>query len=280
MFGNSYYFGLIRKYVIYFGTLFNDISIDRVDANGVVVQTIKVPLTYAPKDKMLARIEADPNLNREYAVNLPIMSFKISNLRYDSDRHRNTLNRMTRLHNSDARLNKYNYSPAPFDFNFSLYIYVKNTEDGTRIVEQILPYFQPDFMATLRLIPELDINVDVPVIHLSTDTSDDYTGDFTQRRSIIWTMEFLMKGELHQPIKVKPIINFVNTAIQIPNPGISITDAVGNSVIDGTIKTYPGLDANGNPTSNASLSISKDEIFADDDFGFYTIGTIGDIQNE
>ena len=205
----EYYHQTIRKYVIYFGALFNDIHINRVDANNNSQGLLKIPLSYAPRDKMLARIEADPNLDRESALSLPRMSFELTNMFYDGDRALKTQGRVVRT-GGGPTTNKYIYNEAPFNFNFTLYVYVKHQEDGTRIVEQILPYFKPEWNASLNMIPELNIVKDVPIQHMAVRMEDRFDDDFTQRRVLIWTLDFMLKGYLWGPEKEKPIINFAN----------------------------------------------------------------------
>lgn len=139
-----FYFSSIRKYVILFGTLFNNIKITRTDNTGKVTSLMKVPIGYGPKDKMLTRVIQDPNIDRQAAIQLPIMSFEITSFDYDGDRKRQTVHRIASLDASSPDKNKYQYSPVPYNIGFSLSVYVKNAEDGTKIVEQILPYFTPD----------------------------------------------------------------------------------------------------------------------------------------
>ena len=259
MFGSSFYFSITRKYVIAFGTLFNDIVIQRLDSTGTATQTMKIPLTYAPKDKMLARIIADPTLTKETALSLPRMSFELSNLAYDGSRKKNTLNLTVRKDLTNPNKLKYQYQSVPYDLNFRLYIYVKNAEDGTKILEQILPYFKPQWDMTLNIIPEFNIKIDTPVELRSVSSEDKYDGQFTERRSIIWTLDFVVRGEYFGPIKSKPIIKFPRAEFYIePND----QDMVGY------YKVSPGLTANGTPTSSAIDSVDPNIIEVDDDFGF------------
>lgn len=271
----TFYFQTIRKYIIYFGTLFNSIHITRENSNNEITSLLKVPLTYAPKDKMLARIGQDPNLDRETALTLPRMSFELTNMFYDGARKLKTTGRVVRK-DTDPNKNKYQYNPVPYNFNFTLYIYVKNAEDGTKIVEQIMPYFGPEWNATLNIIPEMDISVDVPIQIMSTRSEDAYEGDFQTRRALIWTIDFMMKGYLYGPVKTSPIIKFANSNFYIPVGSNTINSSVGNTDPLARITVEPGLDANGNPTTNSSISISRDLIEADDNFG-YIITESGEI---
>lgn len=268
MFGHSWYFSTIRKYVILFGTLFNDIRITREDSNGNVVDLIKVPLAYAPKEKMLARFENDPNIDRPYAVLLPRMSFEMTDMKYDGSRKLSTINRIS-VRDDDNNKRQYQYNPVPYNLNFRLYVYVKNAEDGTKIIEQILPFFTPDWTTSVNLIPEMEIKMDVPVLLDNIAIDDTYDGDFETRRALIWTLNFTLKGYIYGPIKKSSIIKFANTTFYVPGvPDGQLSTAVGNTSPVERVTIRPGLTANGTPTSNLELSVSLNEIEANDDFGF------------
>ena len=163
MFGQSWYFDLIKKYTILFGALFNDISIIRVDSSNTQSQVIKVPISYSPKERMQARIESDPDIDRPYAVLLPRMAFDITSMTYGNDRKLETINKVLKADPTDPSKIKYQYMCVPWDINFSLYIYAKNMEDGTKILEQILPFFTPVWTTKVDLIPEMDETRDIPV---------------------------------------------------------------------------------------------------------------------
>lgn len=270
MFGHTWYFSTIRKYVILFGTLFNDIHIVRTNAAGTTTHLLKVPLSYAPKEKMMARLDNDPNIDRETAVLLPRMSFEMTNVSYDGTRKLNTLGRIA-VKDASANKLKYQYNPVPYNFDFTLQIYVKNAEDGTKILEQILPFFTPEWTSTVNLIPEMNVTMDIPVVMNNISVEDTYEGSFETRRALIWTLNFTLKGYIYGPIKKTSVIKFANTTFYIPDPRITeLRDAVGNTAPNDRVTVAPGLDANGNPTSNASLSIDRNLIEADDDFGFIT----------
>lgn len=270
MFGHTFYFSTIRKYVILFGTLFNDIHVTRTDASGNTVNLLKVPLSYAPKEKMMVRFDNDPGIDREAAAILPRMSFEMQSLSYDPSRKLNTLGKVV-VKDTSAQKLKYQYNPVPYNFDFTLYVYVKNAEDGTKIIEQILPFFTPEWTSTVSLIPELGITMDIPVVLNSITSEDTYDGDFKTRRALIWTLNFTLKGYLYGPIRKNSVIKFANTTFYIPDPSITnLRNAVGNSSPNDRVTVAPGLDANGNPTSNATISISRNLIEADDDFGYIT----------
>jgi hypothetical protein len=282
MFGHGvFYFSTIRKMVIYFGTIFNDLKITRTNAENDVVATLKVPLSYAPKDKMLARVDADPEITRQTAIYLPRMSFEMTGLAYDGTRKLNTVSRQVVKDNSNANKLKAQYNPVPYNFDFNLYVYVKNAEDGTKIIEQILPFFTPDWTATVNLIPEMNIAMDIPIILNSLSMEDTYDGSFEERRAIIWTLNFTVKGWIYGPIVSKPIIKIANTQFFVPSGGsqANVAASVGETDVIGRVTVKPGLDANGNPTSNPNTTINYSLIEVDDDFG-YVITTEGIIMNE
>lgn len=266
MLGTKFYFSTIKKYVITFGTLFNDIVISREDAAGTTTSFQRVPLTYAARDKMLARVYSDPNIDRPTALTLPRMSFQMLNMKYDGERKLNTLNKTT-FTTTDPNKNKYQYEGVPYNFSFRLNVYVKNAEDGTKIIEQIVPFFTPDWTPTLKLIPEMGIILDTPIILNSVTSEDTYDQQFANRRAIIWTLDFTMKGFLFAPIKEKKIIKFANSTFY----NTKIDDmyyAVGRTAPSDRVTVRPALTANGQPTSNVALSIPLSEIEATDDFGY------------
>ncbi len=266
MLGTHFYFGSIKNYVIAFGTLFNEIHISRTDAANNEVAFMRVPLSYSSKDKMLARVIADPNIDRPTAIVLPRMSFQLTDLRYDGDRKLNTLGRSVYT-TEDKNKNKYQYNPVPYNFDFDLNIYVKNAEDGTKIIEQILPFFTPDWTPTIKLIPEMNVVVDTPIILNSISSQDTYDQQFLQRRAIIWTLKFTLKGYLFGPIKEKKIIKFANTTFFISKQD-DLYNAIGNTAPSDRVTVRPAMLANGSPTTNAAASVPLSEIDADDDFGY------------
>lgn len=272
MFGHTWYFSTIRKYVILFGTLFNDIRITREDKNGNVVDLLKVPLSYAPKEKMLARFENDPEINRPFATLLPRMSFEQISMEYDGSRKLPTIGKIVVKDPDNPSKLKYQYNPVPYNLKFRLYVYVKNAEDGTKIIEQILPFFTPEWTVSVRLIQEMNVTMDIPIILDNIGIEDSYNGNFQDRRALIWTLEFTVKGYIYGPVKKTAIIKFANTNFYVPNvPDGQLNTAVGNTDPIERVTIRPGLTANGEPTSNLANSISLSEIEADDDFGYIVI---------
>ena len=268
MFGQTWSHDTIRKYVILFGTLFDSIYINRKNNAGETVQTLKIPLNYGPKEKFLARLNSDSTLNQSTAITLPRMAFDITTMNYAAERKPNTINRLTKAYAADNNKVSYQYAPVPYDFTFSLYIMVKNADDGTQIIEQILPYFTPEWTATVNLVPAVDGKYDIPIVLNDVSMEDTYEGNFETRRAIIYTLTFTMKGWLFGPTKTSDIIKEINVDIRIPNTSalpIVANTAVGNSVV---ITVAPGLTANGEPTSNAALSVAAADIAVSDNYGF------------
>lgn len=199
MFNNYFYHSHIRKTVAVFGTLFNDISVHRKDSNGQLLNYVKVPLSYGPKQKFLTRLFEEPDLNApEVAIRLPRMSFEITGMTYDTSVKLNKMNTLAKpnIHGQNTIRN-----PVPYILNFQLSVYAKNQDDALQVVEQILPMFNPEYVVTLKEIPELDIKRDIPIVLQSVTYSDDYEGDFNSRRVLIYTLEFTMKTFFYGPIK-------------------------------------------------------------------------------
>ena len=213
MLNNPHFYNrTIRKIVVAFGTMFNDIQLVRYTKDGLTAKEItKVPLSYGAKEKYLARITSDPNLTKSIATIVPRMSFDLVGMEYDSSRKQ-----MSTLQNFAANNStKFNsqYAPIPYNFDFSLSIYVRNTEDGTQILEQILPFFTPDFTVTIDFINKMDQVYDVPIILTSVSPSTDYEGDFSTTRLIMWDLTFTAKAYIWPPVKVSSVIRKANTNI-------------------------------------------------------------------
>lgn len=213
MLQQKFYWGTIRKAIVAFGNMFNNIHIDRLNASGQVVQSLKVPLSYAPRTKFLARIAAQPQAaEQNFQVLIPRMAFEMTGIQYDPNRRVSLVQQNRAINNTTTTLNA-QYAPTPYNIGVSLYIYVKNQDDGLQIIEQILPYFNPDFNLSINAIPALGIKNDLPIILNSVNYEDDYEGDFRQRRAIIWTLDFTLKLNFFGPINKQSIIrsSTVNT---------------------------------------------------------------------
>ncbi len=192
-----YYHKHIRRYVSLFGTLFNDISIIREDSAGNT-KTIKVPLAYANKDKALARLTQDPELANTWGTSLPRMAFSMGTPQYDPSRKTNSILQAKKSVDGDWVTTQ--YAPAPYNISFDLSIWVQYFEDGAQIIEQILPFFQPEFTVNAKEVPALDIERDIHIVLDSVSLEDDAIGEFQQTRLIEWTLSFTLKGYFFGPV--------------------------------------------------------------------------------
>lgn len=210
MIGNYFYNESTRNVVVGFGSIFNNIQLVKKDNAGNITQTMKVPLAYGPKQKWLSRLQEDPNLNKKVAVTLPRIGFEIAGLEYDSTRKLNKMIKVKKTSNGTDNTDlKSGFMPVPYNVNFELYIMSKNSDDSLQILEQILPYFQPEYTVTLREVPELDIIRDVPVTLTGIQYEDSYEGDFASRRAIVYTLSFSAKYYLYGPVTSQNIIRSV-----------------------------------------------------------------------
>ena len=193
MLGNYFYHEIIRKTVIAFGTLFNDIHVRHDDQAGNALSEIKVPIAYGPRQKFLARIQQQPELNKATQITLPRMSFEITSISYDSSRKAG-ITQTFKAPNKDNndKLTKV-FMPVPYNLGFELNILVKLQDDGLQILEQILPFFQPGFTLSIDLVKSIGEKRDVPMILNSINQQDDYEGDFSTRRALIYTLSFTAK---------------------------------------------------------------------------------------
>ena len=263
MFGDQYYNGVIRKYVIAFGSLFNDIVIQRRNTAGQRIQSIQVPIAYGPKEKFLVRLRADPNLSQQVALTLPRMGFEITALTYNGARKLSSSLRNVAINSGDNNKVKSQYVPVPYDITFALSIMCKNADDGAQILEQIVPYFRPEFTLNIRLIPELNIVVDTRVVLQDISIEDTYEGNFEERRALVHTLNFSMKGYLYGPssktgvIKRSQVFFFQDTAADIgPIERLTVS---------------PAQHANGAPMNipgNTESSVALSSIAANSDYGF------------
>ena len=215
MFGQHFYHKQIRNTVIAFGTIFNNINIKRTDSSGNPLQTIRVPLSYAPKEKFLARLDQQASLTGDdssVAITLPRMSFDITGYSYDPTRKLNKNQKLSNVTtNSDTTKLNTQYSPVPYDVSISLNVFTANSDDGLQIVEQILPYFQPDYTVTIiEDATYMDTKRDIPFILNNVDYDDSYSGDLTTNRRIIYTLNFTAKIYLYGPISTSAIIKKVS----------------------------------------------------------------------
>jgi len=213
MLGNEHFYNrTIRKIVVAFGTLFNDIHTVRYNKAGTIeYEKFKVPLNYGAKEKYLVRLASDPTLTKSIATTVPRMSFEMTGMSYDVSRKLPSTIRNF-AHETSTSV-KTQFVPVPYDFSFSLSIYVRNTEDGTQILEQILPFFTPDFNVTIDFIPSMGKKYDMPVILNSVNNQTEYEGDLMSTRLITWDLEFTAKGYIWPPVLSGDVIRQANSSI-------------------------------------------------------------------
>jgi len=211
MLGNAHFYNrTIRKVVVAFGSMFNDILLTRYSKDGLTAYEItKVPLSYGAKEKYLVRLQSDPTLTKSIATTVPRMSFDLVGMSYDTTRKQQTTLQNFGFSSGSFRTQ---YAPIPYNFDFNLSIYVRNTEDGTQILEQILPFFTPDFTVTIDFIKEMDQKYDMPVILNSVSPEVDYEGDFMNTRLIIWNLTFTAKGYIWPPVSANNSSKYITSA--------------------------------------------------------------------
>lgn len=352
MLGQSYAHDIIRKYVISFGTLFNNIKLMRSDETGVQ-QWISVPLSFSSKEKWMTRL-SDPNASQQISITLPRLGYDLITMTYAPERKLNTMNRHVAKFTSNSTHVNTMYEAVPYDFQFAVYLYSRNAADAANIIEQILPFFTPEFTLTINNLTDLDIDTDIPIRIDGVSKEDMYEGAFETARLLIWTLDFTLKGVLYGPTQNSKIIKKAYVDFFIPSSyiryhkGTLAANSTSNSVVflqantstrtsniynnfgkieilsgpaTGNIRsiiahngdsqtisvnafsstpldtwkyviayraerdtnitldqlsrvptasriyTIPGLTANGDPTTNSSLSVSESLIEADDDFG-------------
>jgi len=197
MLGTYQYNQIMRKSVVGFGTLFNDIEIRKYHDDGSVYQRMKVPLAYGPRQKFLARLTEQPQLTRPNAITLPRLAFEMTGMLYDPTRKQSPVQYCLTEENSEGL--KKTYVPVPYNLEFELNVLSKTQDDCLQIVEQIVPFFQPSFNLSMKLVDEANIRRDVPIILNSITFDDDYEGDFATRRSLVYTLRFTLKTYIYGP---------------------------------------------------------------------------------
>ena len=207
-----FYHAITRKIIVGFGNMFSDIRITRENTGKTKTKTLSVPLAYAPKEKWLVRLDQDPTLENNTYTTLPRLSFEITGMTYDSSRKVSRYNTITCADEDGITRT---FAPAPYNININLYALTKTQEDGLQIMEQILPYFAPELVMSIKAVEQSNIIMDVPVILNSVDIQDEYDGDFETRRFITYTMGFTLKANLYGPMTDgKPITKvFINTSL-------------------------------------------------------------------
>ena len=208
MFGDHFYHSTMRKSVAVFGTLFNNIQVVRKKADGSTINQIRVPLAYGPKEKYLARI--DSSATSSMGIKLPRMAFDITGITLDTTQKMAKRNIISETHGSDITKKKTIKHYTSYDIGMSLYILAKNQDDGLQIVEQILPYFQPEYNVTITPVEGFNYKQDVSVILGGISIDDQYEGDFTERRVLTYQLDFTMKMKFFGPTSDQKIIREVN----------------------------------------------------------------------
>ena len=277
MFGTYFYNETIRRSVSIFGTLFNNIKVKKTKSDGTVLTEQLVPISYGPKQKFLQRLAEEPNLSdgNRTQISLPRMAFQVTGFEYDQARQQNKLIRHAKTTlESNGEDRKFQYNPAPYNLNFTLSVLAKNMSDALQITEQILPYFQPEYTVTMKMIDSMSDVRDVPIILNSVSMDDQFEGTFEERRIIEFNLEFTMKLYFFGPVYTGDVITnviereYINdsvsgqfTSTQINESGLvkevkhyePAFSAVCNAVSNSTTVTFP-------TAINSSISVG-DEVF-------------------
>ena len=209
MLGQQFYHETIRKIIVSFGTIFNNVQIVRKNSSGNITQSMKVPLAYGPKQKFLTRIREDASISKTTAITLPRIAFEIQTLSYDTTRK---LNRVTKIRKTSAKGSgklETQYMPVPYNVDLQLFVMAKSGDDALQIIEQILPFFQPEYTITVNDNLDMKQKRDIPIVLTGIDYEDNYEGDFTTRRAIIYTLSFTAKFYLYGPVTSQSIIKSV-----------------------------------------------------------------------
>ena len=210
MLGQQFYHETMRKVVVAFGTIFNNINIVRTNNSGEVIQSMKVPLAYGPKQKFLTRLREDPNLNKKVALTLPRIGFEISGIAYDPSRKLNSIQKVKKTNDSESgKTLSSQFMPVPYNMDFELVVMAKQSDDALQIVEQILPFFQPDYTITLNDNTAMGTTRDVPIILSNVTYADEYEGSFEDRRVLTYTLSFTAKFYLYGPVTDQKVIKQV-----------------------------------------------------------------------
>ena len=258
MFGTYFYNETIKRSVSIFGTLFNNIYTKKIKEDGTVLTRNLVPISYGPKQKFLARLTEDAkerDLNVT-SINLPRMAFELTGFEYDPTRQQNKLIRHSKSSlETDGTNRSYQYNPAPYNLNLTLSVLANNMSDALQIVEQILPYFQPEYTVTMKMIDDMSDTRDVPITLNSVALEDTYEGSFEERRVIEYTLDFSMKIYFFGPVYTGSVIKnvvereYINTDIS----GQFTTSQINESGLVKEVKHYePAFGEKSNAVSNST----------------------------
>lgn len=259
--GIPFYNSLFKKYVAIFGTIFNNIYIDRTDSDGNIIEELKVPIAYGPREKFLARLTENPTGSAQVSITLPRMAFEIDRIEYAANRKLQTMNKIASKKNINGHnVYKKVYTSVPYDIGFKLEILSKTMEDGLKIIEQILPYFTPEWTVQVFLLGEdFEMNTDIPTILNNVSIEDQYEDNFLNRRVLTFVLNFTMKAYFYGPISESKIIKITDVKMY--------SDLTANSgYTETTIR--PGLTVDGKPTSNLDLSVDISNIDENSNYGY------------
>ena len=273
-----FYHEILRRTVVSFGSLFNEISIKHTDNSGNVKSVIKVPLAYGPTQKFLARLEQSPDLNKPVQITLPRMSFEFTGLTYDPTRKSTTTQTFIAKSAVDGTETKKVYLPVPYNMQFELSIMCKLNDDALQIIEQILPFFQPSYSMTIELVDIINEKRDIPVILENITMQDDYEGNFTTRRVLIYTLRFTAKTYLFGPVSsaTKDIIKKATIGYITGGTTDSPTREVVYSAEPRAIKNYTGI-----VVTNLSKDITtEDTLITVNSIGSSVVNSYLDIEGE
>ena len=268
MFGSQFYNQSLRKYIVMFGNMFNDVVVQRLNNAGDTIQSIAVPIAYGPKEKFLVRLTSDPDLDRQIAIQLPRMGFEVTGFTYDPTRRLQHTIRNAKVTADDPNTLNYQWTPVPYNLQVTLSIFVRNADDGAQILEQILPFFGPEWTNTVNLIPSMGIKMDIPTILNDVAVEDSYEGDFVTRRALIYSLSFTIKGYFYGPVRNKGIIKRTRIDMMAANGHGTISGAdMSRTGRAHRIIVQPAQYANGAASTNAASSISYNLISANANFG-------------
>lgn len=238
-----FYHEIFRKTIISFGTLFNNITIKQTNSSDAVVNVMKVPLAYGPTQKFLARLEQSPDLNKPVQITLPRMSFEFTGITYDSGRKISTTQEFVVKDDEDGSIVKKAYMPVPYNMQFELSVMAKLNDDALQIIEQILPYFQPSYNLTVTLVNDgINEKRDIPIILENVTMQDDYEGDFSTRRVLLYTLRFTAKTYLFGPISTatRDIIKTSTVSYLTGTDTNNTTRSLSYTASPRAIKNYTG----------------------------------------
>ena len=258
MLGTQFYNQAVRKTVISFGTLFNNIELKKI-VDGQVMETEKVPLAYGPKQKFLYRLQGNPTDGKKVAITMPRIYFEMTGIDYDASRKTPATQKYKTVINDEGNEVRTQYVPVPYNISFEVGILCKSQDDGLQILEQILPFFQPSFSMSLKFIPDMDEVRDVAVVLNNVDFEDDWEDDFSTRRSITYSMQFTCKSYIYGPYTKADVIRKSR-----------IIETIGDTAVNKrhvelsyTPKAKTDINQDGQVTAADDALVT-----ADDDFGF------------